>query len=448
MDYQSAVDYILSFADYERISRSAVVFDLRRMEMLLDRLGKPQDTAKSVHITGTKGKGSTSAMVASILTQAGYRTGLYTSPHLLSINERIQVDGKDTTADAFARLTELMKPEVEAVNSFGEYGRLTTFELLTTLGFLYFREMKADFQVLEVGLGGRLDATNIIQKPEVCVITSISYDHTDVLGHTLTQIATEKCGIIKPGCIVVTSPQTPEAMAVIERVCGEKGVRLIRVGEDVTWRRKTSSPSAEGQSFVLSGSIGVYDLTIPLLGEHQVENAAVAVSAIWALMERGVQISHQSIVKGMAQVNWPGRLQILRRKPYVIVDGAHNVDSSKKLMRALKQYFPFKRLLLIFGASSDKDLGGIVAELAPYPDKTIIVRAHHPRAVNPETLVSEFARYGAKAEIVEEVPEAVESALSQANPDDLICATGSLFVVAEVMEHLRKGNKRITHGGV
>ena len=446
MDYQSAVDYILSFADYERISRSAVVFDLRRMEMLLDRLGKPQDTAKSVHITGTKGKGSTSAMVASILTQAGYRTGLYTSPHLLSINERIQVDGKNITEDAFARLTGLMKPEVEAVNNFGEYGRLTTFELLTALGFLYFREVGADFQVLEVGLGGRLDATNIIQKPEVCVITSISYDHTDVLGHTLTQIATEKCGIIKPGCVVVTSPQTPEAMAVIERVCQEKEVRLISVGEDVTWRRKTSSP--EGQSFVLSGLTGVYDLTIPLVGEHQVENAAVAVSAIWALTERGVQISHQSIVKGMAQVNWPGRLQILRRKPYLIVDGAHNADSSRKLMRALKQYFNFKRLFLIFGASSDKDLGGIVAELAPYPDKTIIVRAHHPRAVNPEVLVSEFARYGAKAEIIEEVPGAVEAALSQANPDDLICATGSLFVVAEVMEHLRKGNKRITHGGV
>lgn len=446
MDYQSAVDYILSFADYERLSRSAVVFDLRRMEMLLDRLGKPQNVAKSVHITGTKGKGSTSAMVASILIQAGYRTGLYTSPHLLSINERIQVDGQNITEDAFARLTGLMKPEVEAVNSFGQYGRLTTFELLTALGFLYFHEMKADFQVLEVGLGGRLDATNVIQKPEVCVITSISYDHTDVLGHTLTQIATEKCGIIKPGCIVVSAPQHPEAMAVIERVCGEKGVRLIRVGEDVTWRRKTSGP--EGQSFVLSGVTGAYDLTIPLLGEHQVENAAVAVSAISALMDRGVQISNQSIVRGMAQVSWPGRLQILRRKPCVVVDGAHNADSSNKLMRALKQYFNFQRLFIIFGASLDKDLGGMVAELAPYPHKTIIVRTHHPRAVNPEALVSEFARYGARAEIIEEVPEAVEAALSQANPDDLICATGSLFVVAEVMEYLRKGNNRITNGGV
>jgi len=436
MDYQSAVDYILSFADYERLPRSAVVFDLRRMEMLLDRLGKPQDFAKSVHITGTKGKGSTSAMIASVLAQAGYRTGLYTSPHLLSINERIQVDGQNITEDAFARLTALMKPQVDAVNKFGEYGRLTTFELLTALGFLYFREMKADYQVLEVGLGGRLDATNVIQQPEVCVITSISYDHTDVLGHTLTQIATEKCGIIKPGCVVVSSPQNPEAMAVIEGVCREKRVRLIRVGEDVTWRHKTTG--LDGQSFVLSDLIGDYDLTIPLIGEHQVENAAVAVSAISALMDRGVQVSHQSIIKGLAQVNWPGRLQILRRKPYIVVDGAHNADSSKKLMKALKQYFSFKRLFLIFGASSDKDLGGMVAELAPYPDKVIIVRAHHPRAVHPEVLVAEFAKHGVKAEIIAEVPQAVSSALSQAYPDDLICATGSLFVVAEVIEYMEK----------
>jgi len=436
MDYQSAVDYILSFADYERLPRSAVVFDLRRMEMLLDRLGKPQDATKSVHVTGTKGKGSTSAMIASILTQAGYRTGLYTSPHLLSINERIQVDGQNITEDAFTRLTEMMTPEVEAVNNFGEYGKLTTFELLTALGFLHFREMKADYQVLEVGLGGRLDATNVIQQPEVCVITSISYDHTDVLGHTLTQIATEKCGIIKSGCVVVSAPQNPEAMAVIEGVCQEKRVRLIRVGEDVTWRRKTSGP--EGQPLLLSGLIGDYDLTIPLIGEHQVENAAVAVSAISALMNRGVQISHQSIVRGMANVSWPGRLQILRRKPYIVVDGAHNADSAKKLMKALRQYFGFKRLFLIFGASSDKDLGGMVAELAPYPDKVIIVRAHHPRAVHPEVLVAEFAKHGVKAEIIAEVPQAVSSALSQAYPDDLICATGSLFVVAEVIEYMEK----------
>ncbi len=434
MDYQSAVDYILSFADYERISRSAVVFDLRRMDMLLDKLGKPQDFAKFVHITGTKGKGSTSAMIASILTVAGYRTGLYTSPHLLSINERIMVDGRNITEEAFARLTTLMKPEVEAVNDFGQYGRLTTFELLTALGFLYYREVKADYQVLEVGLGGRLDATNVVKNPEVCVITSISYDHMDVLGRTLTQIATEKCGIIKSGCVVVSSPQNPEAMVVIERVCREKGVRLIRVGEDITWRSKSFSP--DGQSFSLSGITGDYELAIPLVGEHQLENAAAAVEAVTVLAERGAKISQEQVTKGLRCVNWPGRLQILRRIPYVVVDGAHNADSSKKLMKALRQYFPFQRLFLIFGASSDKDLSGIVAEIAPYSDKVIIVRAHHPRAVAPEVLVAKFAKCGVKVVAIEETSKAVENALSQAGPHDLICATGSLFVVAEVMEYL------------
>ena len=257
VDYQAALDYILSFADYERMPRSALVFDLRRMELLLERLGNPQEAARSIHVAGTKGKGSTVAMIASILTCAGYRTGLYASPHLLSFTERIQVDGKPIAEDAFARLVELIKPEVEAVNEFGAFGELTTFEILTALAFAYFKEREADYQVLEVGLGGRLDATNVV-KPEVCVITSVSFDHVDVLGDTLSQIATEKAGIIKPGSIVLCSPQSPEAMEVVERVCRERGVRLVRVGSDVTWQQKVFSP--EGQSFQLKGITGEYDL--------------------------------------------------------------------------------------------------------------------------------------------------------------------------------------------
>jgi len=238
MNFPAAVDYILSFADYERLPRSALVFDLRRVEQLLERLGNPQNAARSVHIAGTKGKGSTAAMIASILTRSGYRVGLYTSPHLLSITERLQVDGKPIAEDTFARLVDMLKPEVEAVNQLGTYGELTTFELLTALAFIYFREMGVHYQVLETGLGGRLDATNVIT-PEVCVITSISYDHMDVLGDTLTKIATEKAGIIKPGSTMVCSPQFPEAMAVIERTCRERGVKLIKAGSDVTWERKS-----------------------------------------------------------------------------------------------------------------------------------------------------------------------------------------------------------------
>ena len=288
MNYQTALDYILSFADYERLPRSALVFDLRRMESLLERLGNPQEAAKSIHVAGTKGKGSTAAMIASILTQAGYRTGLYTSPHLLTLTERIQVDGKPIDEDAFARLAEVLKPQVEAVNRTGDFGELTTFELLTALAFAYFRERDADYQVLETGLGGRLDATNVV-KPEVCVITSISYDHMDVLGDTLTQIATEKAGIIKPGSTVVCSPQFSEAMTVIERICREQEARLIRVGIEVTWQSKAFAP--ERQSFTLKGLMREYDLTLSLIGEHQLENAAAAVTAVEVLTDRGANIS-------------------------------------------------------------------------------------------------------------------------------------------------------------
>jgi dihydrofolate synthase/folylpolyglutamate synthase len=397
---------------YERLPRSALVFDLRRIEMLLERLGSPQEAAKSIHVAGTKGKGSTAAMIASILTQAGYRTGLYTSPHLLSFTERIQVDGRPIAEGAFGRLVEALKPEVEAVNHFGAFGELTTFELLTALAFTYFKERKVDYQVLETGLGGRLDATNVV-KPEVCVITSISFDHTDVLGDTLAQIAVEKAGIIKSGSTVVCSPQFPEAMEVIERICCERGTRLVRVGSDVTWHRKDFSP--EGQSFELRGMTGEYDLNIPLLGEHQLENAATAVATVEVLAELGANISPESIATGLRQAHWPGRLQILQREPWVIVDGAHNADSARRLAEA-----------------------GMVAELAALSDAVIVTRSHHPRAVEPARLVSEFSKRGIIPEVAENAASAVELALNKTTPGDLICATGSLFIVAEVMEYMMK----------
>lgn len=433
MDYQTALDYILSFADYERLPRSALVFDLRRVEMLLERLGNPQRVAKSIHVAGTKGKGSTAAMIASILTRAGYRTGLYTSPHLLSFTERIQIDGRPIVEDAFSRLVEALKAEAEIVNQSGVFGELTTFELLTALAFAYFKEMKVDYQVLETGLGGRLDATNVV-KPEVCVITSISFDHMDVLGETLTRIATEKAGIIKSGSIVVCSPQFPEAMTVIEGVCRERGVRLVRVGSDVTWRRKEFN--LEEQSFQLRGIRGEYNLNIPLLGEHQVENAATAVAAVEVLADLGAAVSPQSIATGLAQVQWPGRLQILRREPWVIVDGAHNADSARRLAEALKRYFAFERMFLIFGASSDKNITGMVAELASLSSTVIVTSSRHPRAVETAMLIGEFSKRGIIPEVAENVTSAVELALARAAPGDLICATGSLFIVAEVMEYM------------
>ncbi|MAG14732.1 MAG: bifunctional folylpolyglutamate synthase/dihydrofolate synthase [Dehalococcoidales bacterium] len=433
MEYQAALDYILSFADYERLSRSAFVFDLERIEELLVRLGNPQQAARSVHVAGTKGKGSTAAMLASILTQAGYHTGLYTSPHLLSPMERIQVDGRPMAEGDFGRLVAMIKPEVEAVNAIGGLGELTTFELLTALAFLYFREIEVDYQVLEVGLGGRLDATNVI-RPEVCVITSISYDHTDVLGDTLAQIAGEKAGIIKSGSVVVCAPQLPETMVVIENTCRERGARLIKAGSEVTWEQQAIG--SEGQSFRLRGLAEEYNLEIPLLGEYQLENAAAAVMAAEVLATKEASISPESIARGLNQVRWLGRLQVLRRRPWVIVDGAHNADSARRLVQALGEYFDLQRVFLIFGASSDKNIAGMVAELVSLPGEVIVTRSRHPRAVAPAVLGGEFSKYRIVPEEAGNVAAAVERALAWASPADLICATGSLFLVAEVMEYL------------
>ena len=435
MDYHSALDYILSFADFERASRSALVFDIRRIKLLLERLENPQDAARPIHIAGTKGKGSTAAMLASILTDAGYRTGLYTSPHLLSFTERIQIDGKPIAEADFARLLPTLKPEIEYMNRLATFGELTTFELLTALAFVYFREKQVDYQVLETGLGGRLDATNVV-KPEVCIITSISYDHTEVLGNTLTLIATEKAGIIKPGSTVVCAPQFPEVMAVIERICHERGVKLLKISSDVSWQ--SISTSLDGQNFFVKGLTGKYNLSIPLIGDYQLENAATAVTVAEVLVGSGASITPENIADGLAQVHWPGRFQVLRRKPWVIIDGAHNAYSAQKLAEALRQNFKYERIFLIFGASSDKNVAGMVAELASLPDEVIVTTSHHPRAVEPAKLVSAFSKKRVIPEVVDNVASALEIALARATPNDLICATGSLFIIAEVLEYVLK----------
>lgn len=437
MNYQAALEYILSFTDYERSPAalySSANFDLRRMEELLERLGNPHLRARAVHVAGTKGKGSTAAMIASALGTAGYRTGLYTSPHLHTFRERINIAGKDIAEREFYTLVERLKPEVEAVNLGNAYGQLTTFEILTTMAFTYFGEAKVDFQVLETGLGGRLDATNVVPA-EVAVITSISLDHAEVLGDSLDKIAGEKAGIIKPGSVVVISPQQEEAEMVIAEVCGEKRARLVAVGRDVTWQKIAADIS--GQSLRVRGLLDSYDLAIPLLGEHQLENAATAVAALEALASCGVTIPAESIVGGLAEVRWPGRLEILSHEPLFLVDGAHNADSARRLKEAIKQYFDFQRLVLIIGVSSDKDIAGIAGELAPLSTVAIATRSRHPRALAPSLLLEELLKHGAYTELTESVAAATRRALALAEPSDLICATGSLFIAAEAIEFVK-----------
>ena len=435
--YQQALDYIYSFVDYEREPRlrDAMYYDLRRMDELLARLGNPQHKARSIHITGTKGKGSVAAMIASGLIASGYKTGLYTSPHLLTFNERIRIDNELISDERVANLIDRLKPEIEAVNEKATYGRLTTFEIMTALSFACFAQEGADFQVIEVGLGGRLDATNVIL-PEVSIITSISFDHTEVLGNTLTSITTEKSGIIKRGCPVVTSPQADEVMRVIEKTCLTQNSPLIKVGKNINW--ESLGFTSDRQSLRVKGRLGSYDLTIPLLGEYQLENAATAVATLELLMEKGFHISNDAVVTGLAQVNWPGRLQVLRREPLLVVDGAHNPYSAGKLREALKQYFEFKHAILIIGTSSDKDIAGIISELVPLFSKVIVTRSIHPRAMAVATLVAEFRKYGIKAKATEDILSALRLALSLAGKKDLICVTGSLFVVAGAIEEMQR----------
>lgn len=438
MDYRQAEDYILSFTDYEKIPGIAYTsanYDLRRMEKLLQPLGNPHLETKTVHIAGTKGKGSTAAMISQALIAAGYKTGLFTSPHLHTLRERIKINDTMISEADFAALVTKLKPIVEKVNKEAAYGELTTFEILTAVVFAYFNNSQVDFQVLEVGLGGRLDATNVV-KADVCVITSLNLDHTEILGDTVAKIAAEKAGIIKPSCIVVSSSQVSEAAKVIRQVCQQQGARLIQVGEDITWQK--TGGDLHLQALTVKGKTGNYHLAIPLLGDHQLENAATALAALEALVCLGAKISAQDIVQGFGQVSWPGRLQILSHEPMIVVDGAHNVYSMRKLVESIKNYFRCNRCFVIFGTSCDKDILGMARELKSLADTVIVTSSSHPRAASISVLVDEFAKLGVEVKITENVSGALSKALAVAQKTDLILVTGSLFVVAEAMDYVVK----------
>jgi dihydrofolate synthase/folylpolyglutamate synthase len=440
MDYEQALDYISGYTDYEKVPLPHALgnYDLRRVEELLARLGNPHLKGRSVHIAGTNGKGSTAAMIASVLTGSGYSTGLYTSPHLITIRERFQVDGHLISQAEFARITTRLKPEVERANLKATYGELTTFELLTALAFAYFEAEEVDFQVLEVGMGGKFDATNVV-KPEVCVITSISLDHTEVLGDSVAKIAAEKAGIIKPGSIVVLASQPGGVVPVIQEACRQKQAELVMVGRDVTWR--SLGFDGKWQLLEVAGRRDSYRICLPLLGCYQMENTASAVAALEVLAERGFTISRDSIVNSLAQVAWPGRFQVLRQHPRLVVDGAHNPDAARKLRLSLSQYFDFSRSILIMGASGDKNVAGVVSELAPLFDEVIVTRSGHPRAMEVARLKAIFGGYGIEAQVTETVPEALSLAMGMAETQDLICVSGSLFVVAEAIDWVDRQEK-------
>ena len=435
MNYSQAEEYLNSFTNYEQIPSISYVqpgYSLKHVEELLNRMGNPQLAARTIHIAGTKGKGSVSAMIAQVLSSSGYKTGLYTSPHFHTLRERISIDGSLIPEAEFAAAMAEIKPFIESMRKDTAFRQLTYFEALTVLAFAYFKKKQVDFQVLEVGLGGRLDATNVA-RPIICIITPISLDHTQILGNSLEEIAREKAGIIKPGCWVVLSPQPEEAASVISDICREKEAKVVQVGEDITWHK--IGGDLYPQSLVIEGRRNNYQVSIPLSGDFQLENAASAVAALEVLGSAGFAISTADIARGLARVKWPGRFHILREYPTVLVDGAHNVASIKRLVDNIKGYFAHKRIFLVFGTSCDKDIPGIINELVPLSPQVIVTRTSHSRAAPLSTLVAEFSKRGIELEIRETVTEAISRALSLADRTDLICVTGSLFVVAEALDY-------------
>ena len=427
MTYHDALTLLYSYTNYERLGMPKYTmahYDLDRIRTLLNKLGNPHHRFKSLLIAGTKGKGSTSAFAESMIRAAGYRTGLYTSPHLHTFRERIRIGGQLITEAEVSRLVETIQPHTADIEG------LTAFEVITALAFCAFAEANVEVAVLEVGLGGRLDATNVTT-PSVAVITSISYDHTQVLGDTLWLIAREKAGIIRPDALVVSAPQVPEAMTIIEEVCAGRRAELVVVGED-EYRWLEGHATLKGQTFELQGE----RLWIPLLGRHQIANAVTAWAAVDGMQRRaGLTIPIPARKQGLRATEWPGRMEILGQNPTVIVDSAHNGDSAAKLRTALSEFFPRRRTTIIFGASGDHPFTDALSELLPHAARVFATRSRHPRAAAPETLLQVAAQLGYQAVATASVPEAIEAALAQASSDDLICITGSIFTVADAREY-------------
>jgi dihydrofolate synthase/folylpolyglutamate synthase len=435
LDYRDSIERLMSLVDHERTSdigpRQKAIYNLSRIQALLELLGNPQTTAHSIHVAGTKGKGSTAALCDAALHAAGYRTGFYSSPHLHSFRERIRRDTNPISEAEFGDLVEKVWPHQQWVTNNAGLGPVSLFEFMTAMGFQSFSDAEADFQTIEVGLGGRLDATNVLNA-KLCVITSISRDHIAILGDSLSEIATEKAGIIKSGSQVVIAPQPPEALEAVEWACQRLGVHPIQVGRDLTWERQAVGP--DGQHFSVRGRLGQYQLTIPLLGSYQLENAATAVAALEVLREQGHTIPTDAIQLGFSGVSWPCRMEVLSRSPQVVTDGAHNLYSIEALLDSLPEYFNYHRLVLVLGFSSDKNVEDMVRRLALARPTVFATSSRHPRSLSPDAVAARFKDLGTAAVKTASTAEALEQALAVAGENDLVLATGSLFVAAEVRE--------------
>ncbi len=436
MTYSEALEYLDSLTNLEKEKsfQYPESLSLERMRRLVKALGNPQNAYPSILIAGSKGKGSVAALLSSILRMEDLKVGLYTSPHLLDVRERIQVNGLLISEVRFAEWVRQISKILE------EYvwrkDLPTYFEVLTAIAFCHFKEMKAQAVVLEVGLGGLYDSTNVAEA-KVVGMTPISLEHTDKLGKTISKIAVQKCGVIKGREYVVSSPQVRDAENVILQAAEAREARLYWVGRDI--RLTERAYSEDRQKFDVKTPFGNYfDLSLHLLGEHQMENAALAVALAKCFEEKTrMKISEAAIKQGVLDARWPGRLEKLSEKPLVVVDGAHNRESTRRMLEGLKRHFHYSRLLVVLGVSEDKDFQGILEELFDDTEHFFLTRSHHPRSLNPKKLEEIVLGHGRSAEISNSMSEAYEKASQRCTENDLLLVTGSLYLVSEARELLR-----------
>ena len=424
MDYKESLKYI------EETHKFGIRLGLDNMSKLLELLGNPQDKLNVIHVAGTNGKGSTCSFISSILKECGYKVGLYTSPYLETFTERIRINGENIPEEDVARIVTLIREKIEQMVSEG-YSYPTEFEIVTTMAFYYYCEQEVDFVALEVGLGGRYDATNIIKKSDVSVITSISLDHVGILGDTVAKIAYEKGGIIKENGVAVVYDQSDEAKDVIKDICKEKNAKYIEVKFDDI-KVKQSDINSQVYDCSIMGQ-RYEDLEIQLIGDHQINNSMLALSAIEVLKElKNLNLNEEDIRKGLLNTRWPGRIEKIMDKPTFIIDGAHNEDGARSLAKAIEKNFNGKKATLLIGMLEDKDIDGVLEILMPYFNKVITTTPDNDRAINCETLKEKISKYVDDVVAISNIEDAVNYTLRNAKEDDVIISAGSLYMIGTV----------------
>lgn len=423
MEYNEALAYI---NDKDKFGSR---LGLESIGKLLNLLGDPQDSLKYIHIGGTNGKGSTASYLSNSLIEAGYKVGLFTSPYIERFNERVQINGSDIPDSEIGRITSAIKEKADIMVREG-YEHPTTFEIVTAIGFIYFAEEQVDYVVLEVGLGGRYDSTNIIKQPIASVITTIDYDHVDVLGDTLAKIAYQKGGIIKKDSIVISYPQEVEAMEVLRDVSAEMNAEFyLSPLENV----EIKSISSNGAVFDFKyKNHGIENIKINMLGEYQVYNAALALTTLFVLREKKlIEISDKEILKGFKNTKWAGRLEVLSENPIFLIDGAHNVQGISQLKKALK-FFDYKKLILGMAILKDKDTSKMVELLAPMADIVVATEVRMPRKLDADDLAEKIKKYNENVFVERDIKKAIEKTIELADKEDMIVFGGSLYLIGEV----------------